>query len=423
VILFNPLDKDRPFGLNLMTCDTDDPNEVRWMMSTVIGTLERLSGGSWGPRLEHVLRHMLLTSLLIKGATFLELFDFFYITKEEQKELVPILEDPILKRFWGAFPYSPRERYDLTASTINKITPFLTDKMVQNIIGQSENTFEFDEIMDEGKILFVNLSKGDLGEDSSSLMGSVIVNLILMSALKRRSIPEDDRTPFHLIVDEFQNFATEGFAVLQSEARKYGVDVTVAHQYRDQLDLLSKGSTLNVGNLVVFRTTGRDSYDLASQFDNTPLHVDTRVEPIYEYYEFEGQEVLIEARLSTGEGTLYQELELPKRPYNDMEAEMANRLSILPNYQAWCRLIRVPRSRGEKKNPRLVEYQIEGEQMGKGEENPDIARRIRERSHQMAKTREEVEADIKRRIQDTDILTRVRGVKETDETMFAEPRK
>jgi len=314
VILFNPMEKDHPFGLNLMTCNTDDPNEVRWMMSTVIGTLERLSGGSWGPRLEHVLRHMLLTSLLIKGAAFLELFDFFYITKKEQEELVKILEDPILKRFWKSFPYSDRLRYDLTSSTINKITPFLTDKMVQNIIGQSKNTFDFEKIMDEGKILFVNLSKGDLGEDSSSLMGSVIVNLILMAALKRRSIPEDDRTPFHLIVDEFQNFATEGFAVLQSEARKYGVDVTVAHQYRDQLDLISKGSTFNVGNLVAFRITGRDSYDLASQFDNSPPPPESRVEPVYQEYSYGGHETLIETQLSTGEGKLYQEVELPRRP-------------------------------------------------------------------------------------------------------------
>ena len=91
-----------------------------------------------------------------------------------------------------------------------------------------------------------------------------------MAALRRKDTPEKERKQFHLIVDEFQNFATESFAILQSEARKYGVDVVVAHQYRSQLDLLSLGSTLNVGNMVIFRVTGRDSYELASQFDNTP---------------------------------------------------------------------------------------------------------------------------------------------------------
>jgi hypothetical protein len=154
----------------------------------------------------------------------------------------------------------------------------------------------------------------DLGEASSSLLGSVIVNQILIAALQRRPIPAKQRRPFHLIVDEFQNFATESFANLQSEARKYAVDVTVAHQYRDQLDPLSKGSTFNVGNLVVFRVTGRDSYDLASQFDNSPPPPETRVEPIYQEYAYGSHEVLVETQLNTGEGKLYQEVELPQRP-------------------------------------------------------------------------------------------------------------
>jgi hypothetical protein len=173
---------------------------------------------------------------------------------------------------------------------------------------------------------------------------------------------------------------------------------------------------------VVYRVTGEDSYDLASQFDNTPLHVDTRVEPVYQYYEYQGREFLIEARLSTGEGKLYEEKELPKRPYNDMEAEMANRLSILPNYQAWCRLIHDPGSRGGTGNPKLEEYQIQGERLGLGEQNPAIAERIRERSRQMAKSRDEVEADIKRRIQDTDILTRIRGPLEPEAAQTAEKK-
>jgi len=112
--------------------------------------------------------------------------------------------------------------------------------------------------MDEGKILLVNLSKGDLGEENSSLLGAVLVNLILIAALGRRKVKPEERRPFHLYVDEFQNFATESFSILQSEARKYAVDVVVAHQYRDQLDDLSKGSSLNVGNFIGFRTTGTD---------------------------------------------------------------------------------------------------------------------------------------------------------------------
>ena len=397
VILFNPMDMDHPFGLNLLACDKEDPHEVRWTVSTVMGTLERLFSYSWGPRLEHVLRHALLTTLTFPTATFLELVQLLHIDKDGQKQLVEELEDPVLKQFWKTFPYSERLRYELTSSTLNKISPFLNDRMMRNIVGQAKNTIDLSDVMDQGKILFVNLSKGDLGESNSALLGSVIVNLILIAALKRRSIPEKQRRPFHLVVDEFQNFATESFAILQSEARKYAVDVTVAHQYRDQLDLLSKGSTFNVGNLVVFRVTGRDSYDLSSQFDNTPPPADSRVEPIYQEYSYGGHEVLIETPLNTGEGKLYQEVDLPRRPYSDVEAEMANHLSILPNFRAWTRLIHDPKSRGEKGIPQLVEYKIRTELLGEGERNPAIAARIRERSSLLAKTREEVEADIERR--------------------------
>ncbi|MCH7662831.1 MAG: type IV secretion system DNA-binding domain-containing protein, partial [Chloroflexi bacterium] len=270
VILFDPVDLERPFGLNLLECDRNDPVQVRWVVSTLIGTLHRLFSFSWGPRLEHVLRHSLLTAMTLDHqATMVELL--LLLTSEDyRKKVIPKLEDYMLVNFWDTFPKSERLRYELISSTLNKISPFLTDVGMRNIVGQQTNSFDMQTIMDEGKILFVNLSKGDLGEDNSALLGSVLVNLILMGSLRRRSIPYEQRRPFHLIVDEYQNFATESFAVLQSEARKYAVDVIVAHQFRDQLDDLNRGSTLNVANFVVMRVSGKDSFELASQFDNTP---------------------------------------------------------------------------------------------------------------------------------------------------------
>jgi hypothetical protein len=393
-ILINPMEIMHPFGLNLLECNRDDPFEVRWMVSTVMGTLERIFFESWGPRLEYVLRNVLLTTLELPQATLLEVLKLLAISVEEQKILVEIIEDPVLKQFWKTFPYSDRLRYELVSSTLNKISPFLDDRMMRNIVGQPKSTLNLFDIMNAGKILFINLSKGDLGEANSSLLGSVIVNLILIAALKRRSIAEDNRRAFHLVVDEFQNFATASFSILQSEARKFGVDVTVAHQFRDQLDILSKGSTLNVGNLVVFRVTGRDSYDLASQFDNTPPPPDTRVEPIYQEYEYGGMPVLLQTQLSTGEGQLYQEVELPRRPYNDVEAEMANQLSILNNYQAWCRLIYDPKSRQEKGLPKLVEYKFMTDEFDKSKMKPWVAEKIRENSRRMAPDRESVEKEI-----------------------------
>jgi hypothetical protein len=395
VILFDPMDQERPFGLNLLACDRNDPNQVRWVVSTVIGTLQRLFSYTWGVRLEHVLRHTLLTAMLIPDSTFIELM-LLLTDKIYRGKVVEQVKDPILTTFWNDFPTSYHERYELVSSTLNKISPFITDRSMRNIIGQAKNTFNMREVMDKGKILLVNLSKGDLGEANSSLLGSVLVNLILISAMQRRDTPKEKRNPFHLIVDEFQNFSNESFAILQSEARKYAVDVVVAHQYRDQLDILTKGSSLNVGNLVVFRVSGRDSYDLASQFDNTPPPPETHVEPIYQYYQYQGKDFLIETGLSTGEGKLYQEVELPRRPYNDLEAEMANRLSILPDYEAWCRLINRP-PENEKKRPKLVEYHIVTEELGKNERNGQIAEEIRTRSRNMAPLKEDVEREILQR--------------------------
>mgnify|MGYP006283930779 CR=1 FL=1 len=394
VILFDPYDIERPFGLNLLACDTSNPHEVRWVVSNMIGTLRRLFD-IWGPRMEHVIRHTLLTTLTFDGATMVELTKLLFLDQEESEYLAKNLKDPILQRFWRTFPRSERMRYELTASTLNKLTPFTTDEMMRNIVGQTQNTIDFQDVMDNGKILFVNLSKGNLGEANSSLLGSVLVNQILMAALKRKSIPEKERRQFHLIVDEFQNFATESFSILQSEARKYAVDVMVAHQYRHQLDELSMGSTLNVGNMIIFRVTGRDSYELASQFNNMPPQPDTRVEPIYQEYEFQGLEVLLESQLNTGEGKLYQEVELPRRPYSDVEAEMANKLSSLPDYHAWCRLVRKPDS--PLKVPELFETRVKTDHLTEGKANPENADYIRQRSRNLARKREEVESEINSR--------------------------
>jgi hypothetical protein len=197
-------------------------------------------------------------------------------------------------------------------------------------------------------------------------------------------------------VDEFQNFATESFAILQSEARKYAVDVVVAHQFRDQLDDLSKGSTLNVGNLVVFRTTGRDSYDLAAQFDNTPPPPEKVMEPVFRpYRELEGGEQIYSSpRSPTGAGQLYHEVERLRRTYSDMEGEMANKLSILKNYEAKCRLIHIP---GENRRPSLVEHHMVIEKPGDNDYDPVVAAKVRRRARRMARPRLEVEKEIERR--------------------------
>lgn len=387
VILLNPMDIERPFGLNLLECDRNDPHQVRWVVSTVMGTLQRLFWYSWGPRLEHVLRHSLLTTMALdQQATLVELL--LLLTSDSFREkVVPNLTDYMLVNFWNEFPRSERLRYELTSSTLNKISPFLTDTSMRNIVGQAKNSFNMQQIMDEGKILLVNLSKGDLGEDNSALLGSVLVNLILIGALRRRSIAPEKRRPFHLIVDEFQNFATESFAILQSEARKYAVDVIVAHQYRDQLDDLSKGSTLNVANFIVLRVSGKDSLELASQFDNTPPSADIRMEPVYQ--NLDETPYFIPTELPSGVGRLHHEVEQPRRLYSDVEMEMANSLSTLPNYTARARLV------GEGV---LEEHAIKLRQ-AIGKPDQDMADIISKTSSQRyGRDRKEVEAEILTRI-------------------------
>jgi len=395
VILFDPMDVERPFGLNLLACDRNDPHQVRWVVSTIMGTLRRLYSYSWGPRLEHVLLHTLLTAMLLPDATFLEL-TLLLSNEKYRDKIVQEVKDPIIKEFWDSFPRSERLAYELTSSTLNKLSPFIVDQSMRNIIGQPKNTIDLPKIMDEGKILFVNLSKGDLGEENSSLLGSVLVNLVLIAALQRRRIPVQERRPFHLYVDEFQNFATESFAILQSEARKYAVDVVVVHQYRDQLDDLSKGSTLNVGNLVVFRTTGLDGHDLASQFDNTPPPPDKIMEPTYRPHTVTegGEQLYYQPKSTTGIGNLYHEVERLRRTYSDMEGERANQLSILPNYEARCRLIQKPQ---DGSRPKLVERHIVTENLTDGKGDPGIAARIRENSRRLARSKADVEKDITRR--------------------------
>ena len=372
VIYLNPMDMERPFGLNLLACDRTNEHEVRWVVSTILETLHRLFWYSWGPRLEHVLQHTVRTALKVPDSTFIELL--LLLTAQDYRETVigsrdsvkadkygqlDPQQDYLLIKFWYDWflKLGPNMQTEVTSSTINKLSPFLLDTMMRNIIGQSESSIDLRSIMDEGKILLVNLSKGDLGENNSSLLGSVLVNLILIAALRRRGPQyQQGRRRFHVIVDEYQNFANPSFSILQSEARKFGVDLIVAHQYRDQLDQNSQGASLNVGNIVSFRVSGRDSYFLASQFDNTPPPAETRMEPVYGRWADAPRDTVLYApyRLPGSGDMVYEEVLAQQRPYNDMEAEMANKLSTLNNFQAYCRLIR----RSEPGKSFLGEYRI-----------------------------------------------------------------
>ncbi len=397
VIIFDPGDekqRQRPMGLNILECDRRNPKQVYRVTSTVIDTLRKLFFYSWGPRMEDLLRYSILTLMETPDTTLLDLL-LLLASESHRQNYTANLKDPLLNHFWKVqfAAYSKREVVEVVGSSLNKVGRFLSNPLIRNIVSQPQSSFSMRQIMDQGKILLINLSKGDLGEDNSFLLGAVLINLVLIAALQRREIAPNQRRPFHLIVDEFQNFATESFATLQSEARKYGVTIMVAHQYRDQLDELNLGSTLNVANFIAMRVSGKDSQDLAGQFDNTPPAPDKTLEPVAR----ESKQTLPQIAEPLYEifapankvGTLYREKELPRRAYSDVQAETANRLTTLPNWTAVCRLI------GEGG---LTETTIKT-QPPLGEVSEGVRSRIRRYVLQYGRELNEVEAEIARKIE------------------------
>jgi hypothetical protein len=395
VILFDPADVERPFGLNLLECDRNDSQQVRWVVSTLLTTLQRLFSSSWGPRLEHVLGHTLWTAMTIPDSTLVEVL--LLLTDPVYRAIhTRDLTEPLLKNFWEDFPGNQNDRHELVSSTVNKLTPFLLDRGMRNIIGQPHSTINIREIMDNRGILLVNLSKGDLGENNSALLGSVIVNLILIAALSRRNMALQERRkrPFHVIVDEYQNFASESFSVLQSEARKYAVDLVVAHQYRDQLDDLNRGAALNVGNFICYRVTGIDSSELAMQFDNTPPEPDIR-------YETLKRQAPTIPGVFVSEPNAYVEVPQARRMYSDVAAERANTLANLPPFHALLKLIV---ERPDDGRLALAEYGIQALDPSDKTQAPyfgapdgERVKRIRARSRARAPKQREVEARFRAR--------------------------
>lgn len=365
VVVFAPGDyaqQQQPLGLNILVCDRDDPRQVRRITSTVIDTLRKLFEYSWGPRMEDLLRNSILTLMETEDTTLLDLWLLLasprhrtIYTKQDPHTEKSTLRDAYLRQFWDVqfrgYTKSHRDLVDLVGSSLNKIGRFLADPDMRRIVAQPRSALKLREIMDERKILLVNLSKGDLGQDNATLLGAVLLNLILIAAMTRRDTPKEERVPFHLIVDEFQNFATsDTFAVLQSEARKFGIDTIVAHQYRDQLDILNKGATLNVANFIVLRVSGIDAQELATQFDNTPPPPDFTYQAVrQEVPDYPGHYRPIPEE---------QKVPLPRRAYTDVAAERANTLAGQDNLVAYARLLVDKADMQHPAEKRLQEYTV-----------------------------------------------------------------
>jgi len=263
VIYFDPSDVERPMGLNLLEAKTED--QKHFITTSIINLMYKLYDpqrtGIIGPRFEHAVRNGMLTVMSEKGSTFVEIVRVLTDPKYVQ-ELLPKVQDPIIRRYWTdqIAQTSDFHKSEVLDYIVSKFGRFVTNKTMRNIIGQSNSAFDFRRVMDEGKILLINLSKGKLGEENSSFLGLVLIPKILIAAMSRQEIPEDKRRDFFLYVDEFQNFATPDFATILSEARKYHLNLTVANQFIGQMDDEVKNAIFgNVGTLISFRVGVTDA--------------------------------------------------------------------------------------------------------------------------------------------------------------------
>lgn len=270
VVYFNPADTEYPVAFNPL--ELSDPARKPNVSSEVIGVLKRMFGDSWGPRLEHILRYTLLALLDRPEATLLDISRML-TDKDFRKETLDYCKDVTVLQFWKHEfgQWNEKQVNESIAPVLNKVGAFTANPIIRNIIGQPKSSFDIRKIMDEGKILVVNLSKGLIGEDNAGILGAFIVTKVQLAAMSRSDIPDvADRRPFYLYVDEFQNFATDSFAVILSEARKYGLNLTVANQYISQMtDSVRDAVFGNVGTTISFRVSADDAPILSKQFEPT----------------------------------------------------------------------------------------------------------------------------------------------------------
>jgi len=271
VIYINPADIDFPIAFNPLE---QVNNEFRHLVaSSIMGVFKKIWPDVWSPRMEYILNNTLLALLENPGSTLLGIMRMLN-DKDYRKAVVDNLKDPVIKGFWvNEFSrYSQKFETEATAAIQNKVGQFVSNPLIRNILGQKQSSVDIRKAMDQGKILIVNLSKGRIGEDNSALLGSLVITKIQLSAMSRVDIPENERRDFYLYVDEFQNFATDSFANILSEARKYRLCLILAHQYIGQLvhDGNSKVRDAvfgNVGTIITFRVGAEDAEALEKEFE------------------------------------------------------------------------------------------------------------------------------------------------------------
>lgn len=284
VVYFNPSDISYPIAFNIV--EQVEPHLRHLVASGLIGVFQKLWADSWGPRLEYILRNAILAILDFPGSTLLGVVRMLS-DKNYRKRVVANIKDPVVKAFWEKefAGYADKFAAEAVSPIQNKVGQFLSSSLMRNIIGQVKSAIDIRNIMDSGKILIMNLSKGRIGEDNSALLGAMMITKIQLAAMSRVDVPEKERRDFYLYIDEFQNFSTDSFANILSEARKYRLNLILAHQYIEQLSEKVKPAVFgNVGTMVVFRVGAADAEELVKEFTPTFTEEDLVNLPKYEMY-------------------------------------------------------------------------------------------------------------------------------------------
>ena len=280
VIYLNPADKDFPVAFNPL----ESPEGMREETAKgFVSVLKRMFGFSWGPRLEYVLNHTVLALSEVEGSTMLGIVRML-TDRTYRNKIVSQVTDPVVQMFWlkEFSSYNDKMATETVAPILNKVGQFTASPIIRNIVGQPKSSIDFSEIMNTGKILLVDLSTGKIGEVNSELLGSLIITKLQLAAMQRAFMPEEERKDFYLYVDEFQNFATDSFATILSEARKYRLSLTVANQYIAQMEETVRDAVFgNVGSLVSFRVGATDAAYLEKEFEpvftqNDIINLDNR---------------------------------------------------------------------------------------------------------------------------------------------------
>jgi CxxC-x17-CxxC domain-containing protein len=271
VVYFNPADTDYHIGFNVL--QVDDPKYKHLVASGLMGIFTKIWANAWSARMEYILNNAILALADTPGSTLLGI-PRLLVDKDYRQVVINNLKDPVIKAFWIHEYENWRDQYrnEAIAPIQNKVGQFLSTSIVRNVVGQAKSTIDLFDMMNSSKIFLVNVSKGRIGEDNSALLGGMIITKLQLAAMERVRIPEDDRKDFYLYVDEFQNFVTDAFASILSEARKYRLNLTLAHQYIAQL--VTKDSEAvrdavfgNVGTMIIFRVGAADAEFLEQEFE------------------------------------------------------------------------------------------------------------------------------------------------------------